>query len=158
MHYKNTIIFLIALVLTSCSIFKPVVVEKIKEVHVVDKEYVRDTMVLTETRKEYVRDYTGLLDTLRISTEYSLFSAAVDTSASKLVGEARNRDKVPMKVQYRDRVIVRDSIITKEVPVPVEVVREVVKIPWLYKVFAAIGAIALLAGAVWLFFKLKPML
>lgn len=153
MHYKNTIIFLITLVLTSCSIFKPVVVEKIKEVHVKDSVAVHDTLIQMKLMKERVRDFSGLLDTLQLSTEYSIFSAHVDTTANRLVGQAENKPSAPAVVKWKERVVVRDSIIVKEVPVEVEKIVEKRVVPFFWKFFSVIGILALALLAFKLYFK-----
>ena len=51
----------------------------------------------------------------------------------------KNKNKANIKVEYRERIIYRDSIYTKEVPVPYEVTVEKTKYPalfWVLLVFA----------------------
>ena len=142
---KQLIKFCVILALfASCSVVKYVPVETIREVHVKDSVYLRDTLIKHQIEREYVRDWTGLLDTLKMDTQYSEFKAYADTTKGILAGEAKNKDKVlDIPAQMKEKIVYRDSIITKEVPVPVEVTKEVVKIPWLYRLFAGIGIIAL---------------
>lgn len=73
---------------------------------------------------EVYSDFTSLLDTLRLQTNYSIAWSAVDTNNMMLVGEIRNKDiKIPIQYVWKDRIIYQDSIVenTKEVQVPVEV-------------------------------------
>lgn len=118
------IFFLLPLVFSCKTVYIPVA-EK-EYVTVRDSVYLRDTTVQYKVEKEYVKDYTGLLDTLRMETSYSSFAAWVDTSAAKLSGIAQNKEKiVDIPVQVKEKVTVRDSIVYKEVPVEVEVVKTV---------------------------------
>lgn len=73
---------------------------------------------------EVYSDFTSLLDTLRLQTNYSIAWSALDTNNMMLVGEIRNKDiKIPIQYVWKDRIIYQDSIVekTKEVQVPVEV-------------------------------------
>ena len=52
--------------------------------------------------------------------------AWVDSSKAVLAGSIKNKDKViDIPVQVKEKVAVRDSIVYKDVPVPVEVVKTV---------------------------------
>lgn len=101
-------------------------VKETEYVTVKDSVYVRDTTVQYKIEKEYVRDYTGLLDTLEMGTSYASARAWVDTTRNMLAGEMKNREKVvDVPVQVKEKVTVRDSIVYRDVPVPVEVVKTV---------------------------------
>ena len=97
-------------------------VKETEYVTVKDSVYVRDTTVQFKVEKEYVRDYTGLLDTLEMGTSYASARAWVDTTRNMLAGEMKNREKVvDVPVQVKEKVTVRDSIVYQDKPVPVEV-------------------------------------
>lgn len=101
-------------------------VKETEYVTVKDSVYLRDTTVQYKVEKEYVRDYTGLLDTLRLETGMASASAWVDTSRAVLAGSIRNKENViNIPVQVKEKVVYKDSIHTKEVPVPVEVIKTV---------------------------------
>ena len=75
---------------------------------------------------EVYSDYTGLLDTLRMENTCSYTWSAVDTNKMILIGELRTKDvKIPVQYLWKDRIIYQDSIVenTKEIPVPVEVIK-----------------------------------
>lgn len=107
-----------------------------KTQHTVIKEetvtrYIDSTIWHTDTTYyqlpvEVYSDYTSLLDTLRLENTYSYTWSAVDTNKMILVGELRTKDvKIPVQYMWKDRIIYQDSIVenTKEVPVPVEVIK-----------------------------------
>lgn len=134
----------IAVVFTTCSTIKYIPVETIKEIHTIDSVYFRDTTVQYRIEKEYVKEYAK--DTLRLSTKYSDFTAFQDTTTGMLAGTAKNKEKlidIPMSV--KEKVIYKDSIVTKEVPVPVEVEKKVKFVPWYAKILSWIGGISLVA-------------
>lgn len=105
-------------------------VEHTEYVTVRDSVYFRDTTVQIQVQKERVRDYTGLLDTLRLETSYAASTAYVDTTRNLLAGEIKNKENViNVPIQVKEKVVVRDSVVTKEVPVPVKVVVTKTKYP-----------------------------
>lgn len=112
--------------LIGCKTIQYVPVEHTEYVTVRDSVYVRDTMVQFKVEREYVRDYTGLLDTLEMETSYAASRAWVDTTNNILTGDIRNKEReVDVPVQVKERIVVRDSIVYQEKPVPVEVVKTV---------------------------------
>jgi len=118
---SGLLVFFTLFSLVSCRV-QYIPVEHTEYVTVRDSIYLRDTTIQYKVEREYVKDYTGLLDTLQMETSYSSFAAWVDTSAAKLSGIAQNKEKiVDIPVQVKEKVTVRDSIVYKEVPVPVEV-------------------------------------
>jgi hypothetical protein len=101
-------------------------VEHTEYVTVRDSVYLRDTTIQYKIEKEYVRDYTGLLDTLDMETSYATARAWVDTSKAVLAGEIKNKENViNIPVQVKEKVTVRDSIVYQDRPVPVEVIKTV---------------------------------
>ena len=131
------------LVFTGCkTVYIPV--EHTEYVTVRDSVYFRDTTVQYKVEKEYVKDYTGLLDTLYLETGMAEASAWVDTTKSVLAGEIRNKENViNIPVQVKEKVTVRDSIVYQDKPVPVEVVKTVhpgyEKYLWAWLVFSLLG-------------------
>lgn len=144
----STFLLIFFLILASCKTIQYVPVETIKEVHVKDTTILRDTTIQYRIEKQYVRDYTGMLDTLKLSTDFAEAEAFVDTTNNVLSGSIRNKDKVlNIPTQYKERLVYRDTVITKEIPVPVEVEKKVVVVPWIYKVLSVIGLLALCVAA-----------
>lgn len=145
-RFKYTFLFWlpVAVFFTACkTVYVPV--KETEYVHIKDSVYFRDTTVQYQIEKEYIRDYTGLLDTLRLSTNFSEFESYIDTLSNKLSGSARNKDKsIPVPVQYKERIVYRDSISYKEKPIPIEVEKKVRYTPWYAKILTWIGGLALL--------------
>lgn len=119
---KGLLVFIALGMLVNCGTIKYVPVKETEYVTVRDSVYFRDTTVQFRVEKEYVRDYTGLLDTLELSTGYADARAWVDTTRSVLAGEIKNKEKmVDVPVQMKEKIVYKDSLVYKDVPVPVEV-------------------------------------
>ena len=144
-----------SLVFAACSTVKYVPVKEIEYVTVRDTTVLRDTTIQYQIEKEYVRDYTGLLDTLRLSTGLAEAETYVDTTRNVLTGSIRNKNKtLNIPTQYKERTVYRDSIVYKEKPVPVEVEKIVKKVPWWAKFLSTIGGLALAAAVLYILRKL----
>ena len=132
------------LLLWGCRTIQYVPIKQTEYVTVRDSVYLRDTTIKYKVETEYVKDYSDLLDTLELSTGLAEAKAWVDTSKSVLAGEIKNKQKsIDIPVQVKEKVVVRDSIVYKEKPVPVEV--EKVVHPkyeaglWAWVVFSLLG-------------------
>ena len=104
-----------------------------------DSTVVKDSMRLVDLPVERIVDRVAIYDTLELETSLAKTRAWVDTTKHALVGEMKNKQKANIKVEYREKIIYRDSIYTKEVPVPYEVTVEKTKYPalfWVLLVFA----------------------
>ena len=153
MRNKNTFIafFLAVCSVAGCSTTKYVPTEtRINYVDSVRFE-VRDSIVLIP--KEVYKDYAGLLDTLRMETEYAGAEAWVDTTHNILNGRLETKKAVEYRerIVYRDKVEYRDSIQVKEIPV--EVVKTVSKTPEIF--WWILGYSVLLTLLIGLYFGLK---
>lgn len=121
------LLLIIGLCFTSCKPQQTVIKEETVT------RYIDSTIWHTDTTYyqvpiEVYSDFTSLLDTLRLQTNYSIAWSAVDTNNMMLVGEIRNKDiKIPIQYVWKDRIIYQDSIVekTKEIQVPVEVEKKV---------------------------------
>ncbi len=148
---RNIILCVFAALVLSCSpkiIYRDVIVTRDSLITRLDTQYVEKVKV------EKVKDWTGLLDTLSLSTEQAEAQSWVDTSKAILCGELKDKD-VPVKVvvKWKEKISYRDSIRTVEKEVPVEKTVKVVPLFW--RVFGVIGIIAAVLAAVALFLKLK---
>lgn len=119
------IILGIVLGLSGCKTHQTIIKEETVTRYVDSTIWHTDTTYF-EVPKEVYADYTSLLDTLVLQTEYALSWSTIDTNNKLLVGEIRNKDfKIPIKYLWKERIIYQDSIVekTKEVPVEVEVIK-----------------------------------
>lgn len=148
---KRLLVFVaIAVVFTACTTVKYIPVKETEYVTIKDSVYFRDTTVQYRIEKEYVRDYTGMLDTLRIETKYSEFEAHLDTLSKKLSGSARNKElSIPVQASLKEKVQYRDSIVYKEIPTPYEVEKKVKFVPWYAKTLSGFGIVFLILAALW---------
>ena len=115
--------------------------------------YIDSIRIKEETR---YKDFTGLLDTLKINGQRSRMWAAADTTRDALVG-GLEEDSVEEKVKiiYKTKWMVKDSIRIEEkpVPYPVEVVKkEVPRWCWWSLVINILG---LLTGAFVIYLKVR---
>ena len=100
------------------------------------------------------KDYTGLLDTLRIQGEHSSMSAYADTSNFTIKGELKE-EPFKERIVYKYKTEYRDSLIYKEIPVEVEKEKIVKVVPVFHKIFSTLGVLSLLALAIFIAVKLK---
>lgn len=100
-------------------------------------------------------DLVKPMDTLNLETSYAKAQAYMDTTFRALKGYIENKSDVPVKTQikWKERIIYKDSIITKEVPV--EVIKEVTKYPKTYWWFLGISIAALIYIILKVYLKFK---
>ena len=105
------------------------------------------------------------MDTLRIRGNRSEMTAWTDTTNNILNGSLEeDPQEEKTRIVYRDRWKVRDSLVFKEVPVPVEVTKEVKVIPKFLRVTGRFGIVclvlllAVIGWKVYGFFKGKDIL
>lgn len=118
-----------------------------------------DTIKVEINKTEYIKDWTGLLDTLELSTEGGKVrsKAWVDTTKSILAGELKTEPRkidalVPHTLEYHQK----DSIKIQQVPYPVEVIKEVVpRWAWYSLLFNIIGFLLIGIG---IYLKIKKIL
>lgn len=106
-------------------------VEHITETHYVDSTRWHDSTIYYIVPIERYRDYTSLLDTLRLETSLAKAEAYVDTTNNTLKGSIENKkDSIKTVIKWKERIVQKDSLVYKEVPVEVE--KEVTKYPKSY--------------------------
>ena len=141
---KRSTLVLVALLLLvgGCGVFKkvPQPNNETKVTYVYkDSTVVKEVVKEVDLPVERIVDAVAVYDTLELETSLAKARAYVDTTSHTLKGSIENKKTANLKIEYRDRFIYRDSIYTKEVPVPYEVEKEVVKYPvlfWVLLVFA----------------------
>ena len=157
MKIKSFIIpLLIAVIFAACSP-KVLYVPTNTDTHIEYRDsvvYKVDTLripVPVETVKEVVPP----MDTLKMETSVAEARVWADTDTKTLKGEMRNKktELSQPQVIYKEKTVYRDSLITKEIPVPVEVEKPVKYIPWIVKVLAWLGGISLVATVIYILRK-----
>ena len=99
----------------------------------------KDSTVLVQVPVEHYVDVVRQYDTLKLESTLARSVSYVDTLTHTLKGKLEQKPKaLTTTIKYKDRIVTeyRDSISIKEVPVEVEVIREVVpKWSWWSLVF-----------------------
>ena len=130
------ILYLTVLLLLTlgCGVTKKTIqIDRITETHYVDSTRWHDSTIYYIVPIERYRDYTSLLDTLKLETSLAKAEAYVDTTNNTLKGSIENKeDSIKTVIKWKEHIVYRDSIEKVEVPVPVEVVKEVTKYPKTY--------------------------
>ena len=139
--------FAVAVLITACTKRIYVPVEKRVEVAVHDTTVLHRTDTLVEVEKARISDFSGLLDTLYLSTDLARSTAFVDTVTATLRGTLEQSGKLPVQIVWKERTVTKDSLVYRDVPYPVVEEKVVKVVPWFWRVFAVIGIVAV-AGAV----------
>ena len=146
---KFLALFAAFVLVLSCGITKPTPGTN-SQVNVRDSVVVHKVDSIVVIPVERVVDVVAQYDTLTLETNKAKATAYVDTTLHVLKGKIENKSGVEYKYIYKDKIVYRDSITVKEVPVPYEVVKEVTKIP---KAFWWLLAATLILGG-WQIFKI----
>lgn len=155
---KITTCLLIAVLFAACSP-KIVYVPTNTDTHIEYRDsviYKVDTLripVPVETIKEVVPP----MDTLKMETSVAEAKAWIDTATITLKGEMKNKktELSQPQVIYKERTVYRDSLVEKEVPVPIEVEKKVPFVPFPWKFLSVIGILAIAYITFKLLFKFK---
>ena len=141
------ILFLIILLLTSCSTIKYV---PIKGEDIYHTEYItKDSIVYTPV--EVIKEVVPELDTLYMETSVAKAKAYLDTNLNTLKGEMKNKKEII----YKDKIVYRDSIIIQKQEVPVEVEIEKKVIPGWCWWMLGINILAIIVFAIRLYFRFR---
>ena len=108
---------------------------------------------------ERIRDWTGLLDTLRMETSFAISTSYVDTARSIISGTLVTKE-TPVEVYTPSTHTLekKDSIIYQEVPVPVEVIKEKKIYPKWMIVLSLLGVVSTLILGFIGYLKIKKKL
>ena len=110
---------MLVLLTIGCGTIKPIPVETV--INYKDSTIVNTIDSIVYIPRERVVDIVPQYDTLKLETNKAKSEAWVDTTLHVLRGNIENKTGIEYKYIYKDRIEYRDSIVTKEVPVPVEI-------------------------------------
>lgn len=153
---KRLLVFfaLVAVVFTACTTVKYIPVKEKEYITVRDSVYLRDTLVRIELEKARISDFVDVNDTLVLSDAYSRATAFVDTAGAVLRGSIETiRPYVEGNVAVKEKIVYRDSVRSVEVPVPVEIEKQVKYVPWYTKALAFLGILSIIAAVLWVLKK-----
>lgn len=153
---KKILYLTVLLLLTfGCGVTKKTIqIDHVTETHYVDSTRWHDSTIYYIVPIERYRDYTSLLDTLRLETSLAKAEAYVDTTNNTLKGSIENKkDSIKTVIKWKERIVQKDSLVYKEVPVEVE--KEVTKYPKSYWWFMGFTILAALYVALKVYMKIK---
>lgn len=153
MDKTGIFVFFVLILATSCAKRIYVPIETIKEVRVTDTTYLHRTDTLVQVPEVSIADFIDVRDTLVLRASNATATAWVDTTFNALKGRLVQGGKLPVQVVEKERIVYRDSITTKEVPVEVE--KPVPYTPKFWKFFGWIGMFSLVAAVLLILRKLK---
>ena len=106
---------------------------------------------------ETIKEVVPPMDSLKMETSVAEAKAWIDTSTNTLKGEMKNKktELSQPKIVYKEKTVYRDSLITKEIQVPVEVEKKVPFVPFFWKFLSVIGILAIAFITFKLLFKFK---
>lgn len=139
---KKLILSIILLLLTvGCSTIKYV---PVKGDTVVEYRYTtiwKDSLIYIP--KETIKEVVPYMEPLQMETSLATAKAWLDTTTTTLKGTLTNKKGIVEKVKWREKIVYRDSVVTHEIPVEVEVEKIVKTHFWYEKI---LWALSLLAG------------
>lgn len=151
---KALLVLVSLLLLDSCGPIRKVIITEQTVVHHVDSVAYHDSTVYHDVYREHFKEYTGLLDTLRMENSYSTFTAYNDTTAKTLKGEVKNKSvSLPQVIKWKEKIVYKDSIQVKEVPVEVEVMKT--KYPTTYWLLLGFFVLTLIFIGIKIYLKFK---
>ena len=155
---KITTCLLIAVLFSACSP-KVLYVPTNTDTHI---EYRDSVIYKVDTLKipvpvETIKEVVPPMDTLKMETSVAQAKAWIDTVTITLKGEMNNKktELLQPQVVYKEKTVYRDSLITKEIPVPVEIEKKVPFVPFFWKFLSVIGILAIAFITFKLLFKFK---
>ena len=126
---KKILIYMLVLLLSSCSTIKYVPIKNDTVTNVKDSIVWHDSTIVNYITKERVVDIVPQYDTLLLETDYAKSMSYVDTTHHVLRGEIENKDTVPINKDFKWKEKIIEKEVIKEVEVPVEVLVEKEIIP-----------------------------
>lgn len=161
LNMKNALFFaFITALLLSCSP-KIIYVPQYQYIHQRDSVYLKDTVVKVELQKGKISDFVDVKDTLVLQNETTRATAFIDTTKAILRGSLENtKPYVEKPVQFKEKIVYRDSVVIQEKPVEVEVEKIVKVVPLWAKILSAFGiaALTLIVAKIVLWLKNKGII
>ena len=154
--FRNTGLLATLLLMVACATVRPVPTENTNVQTIIRDSVVihNDTVRIDVPVERYV-DVVRQYDTLRLETSIAKSEAYVDTLTHTLKGKLEHKPTaLKTEIKYVDRIVTeyRDSVITKEIPVEVEVVRETIPRWCWYLLVLNVLALIILAVRIYLKF------
>lgn len=122
---KKILILILSILccITACKTIQYVPIKGDTQVEYRDTTIWRDSLIYTPV--EVVKEVVPELDTLNMETSLATATAYLDITTRTLKGKIENKKGITEQIKWREKIVYRDSISYKEIPV--EVTKEVVK-------------------------------
>ena len=138
---KLLIALLLLITATACKTIQYVPIKGDTVVEYRDTTIWKDSLIYTPV--EVVKEVVPQMDTLNMETSLASATAYVDTTTNTLKGSIKNKKGITEQIKWREKIVYRDSLVTQEVPVEVQVTKEVKTHFWYEKI---LWVLSLLAG------------
>lgn len=141
--------FIKIIIIISLIIYLPISCGTTKYVYLPGETKVeyRDTTIYKDsiqyTPIEVVKEIVPDIDTLTMSTSLAEAKAYLDTTNKVLRGEIKNKKGITNEIHYKEKIVYKDSIVTKPYPVEVQVEKIITKKPWYFGIVAFFSLIGL---------------
>ncbi len=127
--------------------------------HYVDSVMFHDSTIFVEVPMEVIKEVVPPYDTLKMETSLASSVSYVDTLTHTLKGSLENKTSpIETKIMWKEKVVYKDSIITKETVNEVEVPVPVKKIPKSYFALLLYFIASLIVSAAAMYYRFKNKL
>lgn len=145
------------LIFSACKTVQYVPYKVTETIRITDTTVLHHIDTLVKVPEFHISDIASLQDTLRLEASVATATAWVDTASLSLKGRLDQNGSLPFKVLWKERIVYRDSVAYQEKPVPYEVVKRERYVPWIYRVFAVLGIVALAVAVFWILRRFKVL-
>lgn len=152
--FQNYKIIILAALFASCSPLKYVPVQEKTIIEYRDSVVIHTDTVKVNVPYEVIKEVVPQMDTLEMETSIAKSVSYLDTNTLTLKGRLENKPvALEKEIFYKDKLVYRDTIKIKEVPVEIEVEKKVTPTWCWYSL--GFNIIILLIIALIIFIKLK---
>ena len=142
MNKLITILLTILCLAVSCKTIQYVPIKGDTQVEYRDTTIYRDSLIYTPI--EVVKEVVPYMEPLYMETSLAKAEAHIDTTTRTLKGKIENKKGITEQIKYKEKIVYRDSVVTQEVPVEIEVEKIKTKHPfyepilWLFSLLSII--------------------
>ena len=114
-----SLLIILLFVVAGCKTIQYVPIKGDTVVEYRDTTIWRDSLIYTPI--EVVKEVVPYMEPLQMETSLAKAEAYVDTTTRTLKGKIENKKGITEQVKWREKIVYRDSVVTQEIPVGVEV-------------------------------------
>ena len=142
MNKLITILLTILCLISSCKTIQYVPIKGDTQIEYRDTTIYRDSLIYTPV--EVVKEVVPYMEPLYMETSLAKAEAHIDTTTRTLKGKIENKKGITEQIKYKEKIVYRDSVVTQEVPIEIEVEKIKTKHPfyepilWLFSLLSII--------------------